>query len=71
MPQIPSTGYMEADSQVTGFGKVFRRRHQLGFVLGRLGGSLMKVAGGLPRRIHARPAYRRALERGGKYDLLK
>ena len=23
------------------------------------------------KRIHARPAYRRAVERGGKYDLLR
>jgi glutathione S-transferase len=49
---------------------------QISFVLeaaaarGGLGAQYPKLAGFLDR-IHARPAYQRALERGGKYDLIK
>lgn len=80
MPQIvQQLDYMEAE---IGKGKWFAGKEfsaadiQLSFPLeaaasrGGLGEGYPKLSAFL-KRIHARPAYKRALERGGPYDLLK
>ena len=80
MPQILShLKYLEAElNKTTWFaGEAFSAADiQISFVLeaaaarGGLGAKYTKLDAFL-NRIHARPAYQRALERGGKYELIK
>jgi glutathione S-transferase len=80
MPQIVQhLDYLEAELGKSAWfaGEEFTGADiQLSFVLeaaaarGGLGQQYLKLTAFLDR-IHARPAYRRALERGGKYELLK
>ncbi|NKJ51232.1 glutathione S-transferase [Burkholderia sp. SG-MS1] len=71
-------GYIDKELSVTGWfvGNDFTAADvQMSFPLeaatarGGLNGQIPTIAGFL-KRIHARPAYQRALERGGRYDIL-
>jgi glutathione S-transferase len=71
-------GYIDKELSATGWfvGNDFTAADvQMSFPLeaamarGGMNGQIPAIAGFL-KRIHARPAYQRALERGGKYDIL-
>jgi glutathione S-transferase len=71
-------GYIDKELSATGWfvGNDFTAADvQMSFPLeaatarGGLNGQIPAIAGFL-QRIHARPAYQRALDRGGKYDIL-